>query len=224
MILQPLSATLPHIHTLGSPVTKRCTCSTAIQKRADSYKLQFCSLFSLSSYPRNMEATPWGFPVPIVRAASSVWAHCSRLISRGKCGALQLITYSHSEVTMGSFSEAQPRHGLMNYLPRRHLVNPRSCRGSAFWWERRLIAHPGGQTTTPFPTPTSLSFTIAVSSFGTSAPLPHTPRSVYQLLLTMAALTSSYKGCWQWRPTFILRAPGQNVILKLKDTIYLRLS
>lgn len=139
-------------------MTKRRTCSTAIQKRADSYKLQFCSLFSLSSYPRNMEATPWGFPVPIVRAASSVWAHCSGLISRGKCGALQLITYSHSEVTMGSFSEAQPRHGLMNYLPRRHLVNPRSCRGSAFWWERRLIAHPGGQTTTPFPNSNKLEF------------------------------------------------------------------
>lgn len=62
-------------------------------------------------------------------------------------------------------------HGLMNYLPRRHLVNPRSCRGSSFWWDRRLIAHPGGQTT-PLPsTPTtSLSFTIAVSSFSTSAP------------------------------------------------------
>lgn len=103
-----------------------------------------------------MEATPWGFPVPIVRTASSVWAHCSRLISHGKCGALHLITYSHSEVTMGSFRRPS---GLMNYLPRRHLVNPCSCRGSVFWWDRRPIAHPGGQTSAPsFPCSSQLEF------------------------------------------------------------------
>lgn len=61
-----------------------------------------------STSSRNMEAMPRGFPVAIVRTASSVWAYCSHLISHGKCGALQLITYSHSEVTMGSFQRPRP--------------------------------------------------------------------------------------------------------------------
>ncbi len=141
-------------------MTKYRTRTTAIQEREDSYKLQFCSLFSLSFSSSNMEATPWGFPVPIVRTASS----CLGSLFSSNQPWQMWSPPAHYVFALrsdhGKFSEAQPRHGLMNYLPRRHLVNPLSCRGSAFWRDSRPIAHPGGQTSAPpsFPCSNQLEF------------------------------------------------------------------